>query len=85
MRLNCILRGISQCFNILPYLTCHIIIYYMALIILKELLGTVLWIYIKRYKSMFQYFAISDMSYYYLLHGPYYTQRATGDGALDLY
>ena len=29
--------------------TCHIIIYYMALIILKELLGTVLWIYIKRY------------------------------------
>ena len=35
---------------------------------------------------MFQYFAISDMSYMYnyLLHGPYYTQGATGDGALDL-
>ena len=75
----------SQCFNILPYLTCHIIIYYMALIVLKELLGTVLWIYIKRYESMFQYFAISDMSYYHLLYGPYYTQGATGDGALDLY
>ena len=72
----------SQCFNILPYLTCHIIIYYMALIVLK---GTVLWIYIKRYESMFQYFAISDMSYNYLLYGPYYTQGATGDSALDLY
>ena len=34
---------------------------------------------------MFQYFAISDMSYNYLLYGPYYTQGATWDGALDLY
>ena len=34
---------------------------------------------------MFQYFAISYMSYYHLLYGPYCTQGATGDGALDLY